>query len=148
MHKLLQILVAFFASAIIVCTANAAESSQTLHTKRVQTVLQYLHDLQTANVTDILRLFKSNAKVISTSQGEVSAKAFFESFLGQVVSAQVNLVNLQKCNSKPDRYTARFRFSWTMKNGDTGAGEFVDEFIFLPHEAILDEVIMSEYKPA
>lgn len=136
----------FIVGQVMQSTAMAAqnESVNTLASDREKVITQYLTDLKNADYKDIVLLFEKNGIVVSTSRGNVNAKDFFYSFLPEIETANTELH--QSFSSKMDvnRYAARFHFTFKLKDGETGDGEYVDEFVFANHSSKLAAVYMFE----
>lgn len=111
---------------------------------REKIVKQYILDLQKADYKDITQLFEKNGMVISTSQGKVDAKEFFYSFLPSISSASTELHQYYVGETDQNRTTARFHFSFELKDGEKGEGEYMDEFIFSKNSTKLIAVYMFE----
>lgn len=124
--------------------ASDAPLSSDLPTEREQVIHQYILDLGKADYRDITSLFEKGGTVISTSRGNVDAKEFFYSFLPEVKSAATKFHQEFISKTDKDRYTARFHFTFTLKNGETGDGEYVDEFLFGNESTRLTSVYMFE----
>ncbi len=127
--------------------ALAAEqnySSSDLEAERDRVVHQYILDLGQADYQGISALFEEGGTVVSTSQGNVNAKDFFYSFLPNVESAITEFHQAFVNNVDNNRYAARFHFNFKLKDGETGDGEYVDEFIFVNNSAKLASVYMFE----
>lgn len=120
------------------------QSSSSLQITREQVVRQYIADLKKADYQDIGQLFDSNGRVISTSQGNVDAAEFFHAFLSEIEWASTELHQCFVSSTDPDRFGARFNFSFRLKNGESNNGEYVDEFVFSKGSAKLSTVYMFE----
>ncbi|OGT37815.1 MAG: hypothetical protein A3F11_10565 [Gammaproteobacteria bacterium RIFCSPHIGHO2_12_FULL_37_14] len=124
--------------------AGDAPPSSDLIAEREQVIHQYVLDLGKADYQDITSLFEKGGTVISTSRGNVDAKEFFYSFLPDVQSATTKFNQEFISRTDKDRYTARFHFTFKLKDGETGDGEYVDEFLFGSKSAKLTSVYMFE----
>ncbi len=119
-------------------------TSDLLTDQREQVAQQYIQDLQKADYKDITSLFEKNGIVISTSRGKVNAKDFFYAFLPEINSATTELHQIFINNIDKNRLTARFHFAFTLKDGEKGNGEYVDEFVFSENSTQLTAVYMFE----
>lgn len=108
---------------------------------RTQVVARYLADIQNADYKDITSLFEPNGIVVSTSRGKINAKEFFYSFLPDIQSARIDTHQVFSGNG---RLAARFYLTYTMKDGEKGAGEYMDEFVFSTNSSKLTAVYMFE----
>jgi len=138
-----------YISLILIALSNYAiagqdYSSSDLNVERDKVVRQYILDLERADYQGISALFGEGGTVISTSQGNVNAKDFFYSFLPNIESATTEFHQAFISNVDNNRYAARFHFSFKLKDGETGNGEYVDEFIFGNNSAKLTSVYMFE----
>ena len=134
------------AVAIPFCISSVsvhAHSNFNLQQQRVQTIKQYMSDLQLHDADHISSLFTSNGTVVSTSQGYKNAREFFHSFLPMIQSANAVDNGIFK-GLDNDSYTANFSFSWKMIDGDKSGGHYSDTFIFAAGSAKLDNVVMYE----
>jgi hypothetical protein len=130
---------------VTACSSNAATiSQQPLQEKRELAIKQYVLDLQTANYKDINNLFEKNGIVVSTSKGRVGAKEFFYAFLPNIVKGNSELHQMYVSQSEVNRMVARFHFGFTLKDGESENGEYVDEFIFSDNSDKLAGVYMFE----
>lgn len=127
-----------------VATADQGSTSKDLAKAREQVVRQYIVDLQKADYKDITQLFEKNGIVISTSRGMVDAKEFFYSFLPNIASAHTELHQYFNNPGASNRISARFHFTFKLKDGEEGEGEYVDEFVFSSHSVKLAAVYMFE----
>lgn len=132
-------LVIFLLFTAVTASANAFASSE-----KVNVIKEYLHDLQTANASAITGLFVPGGEVISTSQGQVNASEFFNSFLPEIANAEVSIHKIYKGFNTNERYSASFHFSWIMKDGSRSGGNYVDEFTFEKGTNKLRKVYMYE----
>jgi len=133
----------FFITMIALLFTNTA-FSQTLHTARLAVIASYVDDLQHADYKHIATLFDKNGYVISTSKGKVNAKEFFYNFLPNVTHASTVLKHRFHDGNSKVRYAARFHLAYQLKDGDSGEGEYMDEFVFGEDSALLDSVAMFE----
>lgn len=140
------LLAAFMLSvSVISITAYAAgQANSNLSKQRNDVIHRYVEDLQKADVADISSLFVANGFVISTSRGEVNAHDFFSAFLPNITNASTQLHQLFQSKDDLDRMAARFHFSFTMTDGESGEGEYVDEFVFAANSDQLQAVYMFE----
>jgi hypothetical protein len=122
--------------------ASQRNDSDSLDAQRQQAISQYVLDLQKADYKDINQLFEKNGTVISTSKGNVNAKDFFYGFLPEIVSAKTELH--ESFTSNNSHYAVRFHFTFELKDGEKGDGEYIDEFIFTEHSEKLSAVYMFE----
>lgn len=118
--------------------------TDSLQSEREKVINQYIGDLKRADYHDISQLFEKNGIVISTSRGHVNAKDFFSSFLPNIETANTELHQSFLSSMDSNRYAARFHFDFKLKDGETGDGEYVDEFIFTDNSALLSAVYMFE----
>ena len=125
-------------------TAGEDYSSSNLNVERSQVVRQYIADLEKADYRGISELFNEEGTVVSTSRGNVDAKDFFYSFLPNIVSASTELHQTFISNSDNKRYAARFHFTFKLKDGEIGDGEYIDEFLFNNNSTKLVSVYMFE----
>ncbi|OGT45131.1 MAG: hypothetical protein A3E83_07590 [Gammaproteobacteria bacterium RIFCSPHIGHO2_12_FULL_41_20] len=124
--------------------AAAINQVPNLNEARAEIVTRYITDLGSANTQDIISLFDKNGTVVSTSRGSMNAKEFFNAFLPEIVDAATVINQTFLGVTDADRMTARFHFSFKLKNGETGEGEYLDEFVFNNNSILLSEVIMFE----
>jgi hypothetical protein len=112
---------------------------------QINVIKRYVHDLGQADARDIVKLFTADGFVLSTSAGKKDARVFFNTFLPKIKTAHTQLEKIFMSHEQNSRnhYAARFHFTYTLKNGERGDGEYVDEFIFNPNGA-LSAVYMFE----
>ncbi|MBA2650286.1 MAG: hypothetical protein H0U75_11990 [Legionella sp.] len=124
--------------------AGAGQDNSALNIDREQVIRNYIVDLERADAEGISALFEEGGTVISTSRGNVNAKEFFNGFLPEIESASTefhqSFINTVDNNS----YAARFNFKFKLKDGETGDGEYIDEFKFSNNSAKLTSVYMFE----
>lgn len=133
------------AAMLFISTSYALQDNpQNLQVERERTAKQYIFDLQNADYKDIVQLFEKNGFVISTSRGKVDAREFFYDFLPNVVSAKTELHQFFTSSLYANRLAARFHFSFKLKDGAEGSGEYMDEFVFVANSAKLVSVYMFE----
>lgn len=130
-------------SQLLTTTCMLVLSTALFASPREQIVKQYITDLGHADYKHISNLFTANGHVISTSRGKVNAKEFFYSFLPALLKSETQLKEIFS-DSVGEKLTARFHFSYTMKDGEKGEGEYVDEFIFTEKSDKLAAVYMFE----
>ncbi|MFA6302744.1 MAG: hypothetical protein WC627_06380 [Legionella sp.] len=130
----------------LITTSNfaLAQDASELQAQREQVMHQYILDLGRADYADITKLFNEGGTVISTSRGTVNAQEFFYGFLSEVETAKTDVHQTFVSLEDKDHYGARFRFTFTLKDGEVGDGEYVDEFIFAKDSAKLNQVYMFE----
>jgi len=121
-----------------------AKEEISLQTTREATVKEYIVALGKADYKTITALFAKNGEVISTSRGKVNAKEFFYAFLSNVVTAHTEAHQYFIHPADPNRVAARFHFDFKLKNGEEGAGEYIDEFVFTESSNQLSAVYMFE----
>lgn len=141
--RFISIFFTFFISLSPVIAAQNTENTS-LSKEREQVIEQYIDDLQKADAQDISTLFAENGIVVSTSKGKVSARDFFYSFLPEIEFASTELHGFFSNGTAVNHYAARFHFSFNLKDGEQGEGEYVDEFIFAPNSSQLVAVYMFE----
>lgn len=138
----------FFLIGILVLSNSAisakVNSFDTLQIQRQKVIYQYINDLQNADYKDITNLFVKNGLVVSTSRGNMNAKDFFYAFLPYIETANTKLHQSFFSDTDSNRYAARFHFDYKLKDGESGSGEYIDEFIFMDDSALLSSVIMFE----
>lgn len=117
-----------------------------LQIKREEAVKQYLMALNNKDINKISALFVNDGYVVSTSKGKINASKFFSEFLSELKSSKVEIFNLYKDPNDPNHYAARFHFSWLEKNGETGSGNYMDDFSFANNTNKLVTVFMFENK--
>lgn len=115
-----------------------------LNIEREQVIRNYILDLERADSEGISALFEEGGTVISTSRGNVNAKDFFHGFLPEIASASAEFHQSFINNVDNNRYAARFNFKFKLKDGETGDGEYIDEFIFSNNSTKLTSVYMFE----
>lgn len=144
--KNLKIYTSVVALAMVLMTNSvyANGNDRQINQERKAVIHTYLGALRDANPAAMDSLFVPDGQVVSTSEGHVNAHQFFYDFLPLINTAKVDVSDLYHSISKPNRYSAGFHFSWTMKTGDQGGGHFVDEFVFAKHSAKLKIVYMYE----
>ena len=119
-------------------------NSSSLDLARDLTVRQYIDDLARADAVHIASLFETKGMVISTSQGQVDAKAFFSGFLSEIESATTELHQIFIQYDTNTRWVARFHFNFKLIDGEIGDGEYMDEFVFAENSEKLKAVYMFE----
>lgn len=124
--------------------ANSSEVDAALIDARQKIANQYILDLQNADYKNIVQLFEKNGKVVSTSRGEMDAKEFFYAFLPYIQEAKTEIHQFFKAKDGSDKLAVRFHFTYKMKDGEEGEGEYIDEFIFAHASAKLTQVYMFE----
>jgi hypothetical protein len=124
-------------------TANLTYANPALNHEREDITKQYVMDLQKADYKDIYQLFEKNGIVVSTSRGKVDAKEFFYAFLPEIQSAATEIHQTFSGTDK-NRLAVRFHFAFKLKDGSSGEGEYVDEFIFTENSNKLAAVYMFE----
>lgn len=129
------------ASLVIGCSIFVATS---YGVTKEQVIKRYLNGLKKGDVKEILSLFEPNGTVISTSKGKLTAEKFYSAFLPHVTQAKVKLSNFYYSSASKDNIAAKFHFAFSLDDGKSEQGEFVDEFIFYPHTQKLSQVIMFE----
>ncbi len=138
-----------YISLLVITLSNCAIAGQTnsssnLGVEREQIIHCYITDLEKADYQGISALFNKKGTVVSTTRGRINAKNFFYSFLPTVKSAVTEFHQAFISNKDPNRYAARFHFSFTLKDGEKGDGEYVDEFLFANNSKKLISVYMFE----
>jgi hypothetical protein len=141
-----QISCLLFSNIVLANISIAAQSAESisLQAQRERVVNRYIMDLKNADYRDIAQLFEKTGMVVSTSRGEVNAKDFFYAFLPSIVSAKTELHQSFLSSIDRNHYAARFHFSFKLKDGEQGDGEYIDEFIFTDKSAKLSAVYMFE----
>lgn len=124
--------------------ASQQDDRLVLGAEREQVVRQYILDLEKADYQGISALFDEGGMVVSTSRGNVEAKEFFYGFLPHIESATTELHQAFISRDDNNRYAARFHFSFKLKDGEVGDGEYVDEFVFSENSTALKAVYMFE----
>ncbi len=124
--------------------AGQGYSSSELNVEREQVIRQYITALERADYQGISALFGKEGTVVSTSRGSVNAKDFFYVFLPNIESATTEFHHAFISNVDNNRYAARFHFSFKLKDGETGDGEYIDEFLFSNNSTKLVSVYMFE----
>jgi len=124
--------------------AEASLSPEALNIAREQVVVRYLQDLAKADAADIATLFTEEGIVMSTSRGKARAKEFFLAFLPQVTTASTELHQTFSGKTDANRYAARFHLDYRLKDGETGNGEYMDEFVFEANSTQLNAIYMFE----
>jgi hypothetical protein len=116
-------------SMLIMSSQALAGPNDALNLKsdRERVMRQYIYDLERADYRDISTLFTENGTVVSTSRGNVNAKEFFYAFLPNIDSARTEIHQVFSNNHDPNRYAARFHFTYSLKDGETGDGEYMFE---------------------
>lgn len=122
----------------------AGEISPSLNPEREQVIRDYILDLEKGDAEAMAALFEEDGTVMSTSRGKVNANQHFHAFLPQIASAQAKLNQMFVNTVDKDRYVARFHFTFSLKDGENGDGEFVDEFIFSHNSNKLKSVYVFE----
>lgn len=132
------------AALIATSICYAAQDNAIIKEARVQVAKQYIQDLQNADYKDITQLFEKDGIVVSNSRGKVDAKEFFYSFLPNINLAKTELQQVFIGDTDKNRIAARFHFTYKLKDGEEGQGEYVDEFIFSDNSTKLSAVYMFE----
>jgi hypothetical protein len=127
-----------------VAIASESNIDTSLQDARRKIVKQYILDLQKADYQDITQLFDKNGIVISTSKGKINAKEFFYAFLPEIISANTQEHQTFVSSDDNNHLGARFHFKFKLKDGETGEGEYTDEFVFMDNSAKLEAVYMFE----
>lgn len=125
-------------------SAFAGWHYSSVNPEREKIIHQYILDLGKADHQGISALFEENGKVVSTSRGIVNAKDFFSTFLPNIESATTEFHEVFVSKLDNDHYAARFHFNFKLKDGETGNGEYVDEFLFNKNSTKLSRVYMFE----
>ena len=138
--------VAALASLLLFSTfAHAGQPiNSELQAQREHIMHQYILDLEKANSENIISLFEENGTVVSTSRGPMNASEFFLAFLPSIESATTEVHQTFMNPTDPNRFAARFHFAFVLKDGETGDGEYVDEFVFSERSSKLSQVAMFE----
>lgn len=139
-HLSVSLLLLLASHPLMATTHDEAE----LRAKREHVIHQYILDLGKADYEDITRLFDDKGTVVSTSRGNVNAQEFFYGFLPSIQSATTAFHQSFMSTNDNNRYAARFHFDFKLNDGETGEGEYVDEFIFAKHSTKLITVYMFE----
>lgn len=129
---------------LLILQSEFAMANTDLNTERMNVVKQYVMDLQNANYQDISQLFEKDGYVISTSRGQMNAKDFFYAFLPFVSSANTEIHQTFISDANSNVLGARFHFTFNMKDGEKGEGEYMDEFTFSNDSTKLTSVYMFE----
>lgn len=132
------------AGVLAITTTYGAIHQDNLENAREAITKRYISDLGRADYKDIVQLFEQNGVVVSTSRGKVDAKEFFYGFLPNILSAKTVPHQSFRGSTDKNRFTVRFNFSFKLKDGDEGAGEYIDEFVFAKNSAKLAAVYMFE----
>lgn len=142
----IQSLLAYFTLVVLSQTAFASElqTSSDLNAERNHVIREYIQDLERADYQAISSLFEDGSTLISTSRGNINAKEFFRSFFPNIESASTEFHQAFVNQVDGDRYAARFHLNYTLKNGEKGNGEYVDEFVFASNSSKLSHVYMFE----
>jgi hypothetical protein len=123
---------------------HAGNDNISLNQERARVVKQYINDLKNADYHDIVTLFEKDGFVVTNSRGKVDAKDFFYSFLPEIKTADATLEKFFIGSDDDNVVAARFHFAFTLKDGEKGDGEYVDEFTFSPNSAKLKAAYMFE----
>lgn len=134
------------ASVLFVGSAAAKMDNHTesLKQQRFQVVSQYFKALHTHDSQLMSTLFAADGRVISTSQGDLPANDFFNSFLPQLSYANVEVIEVYQSQRPTNHYAGSMRIDWQSVTGESGGGRYTDEFIFVPGTFKLKTVIMYE----
>jgi hypothetical protein len=119
-------------------------AGNSLEKDHLQAVQAYLKNLNDKDAKAIINLFESNGSVISTSKGKVKAAQFFNHFLPELSQSEVKIKQIYQSISDSNRMGAKFHFAYTMKNGERGEGEYMDDFLFRNNSDKLVQVEMFE----
>lgn len=138
-----------YISLLVISLSNYAIAGEdyptsNLNVEREQVIRQYITNLEKADYQGISLLFNEEGTVASTSRGNVKAKDFFYSFLPNIESARTEFHQAFISNSDNNRYAVRFHFDFKLKDGETGDGEYIDEFLFSNNSTKLVSVYMFE----
>ena len=144
--KIKQLACAFLTLLTLANSAMAQNQSwpENLQSQRKKVMDRYIMDLQNADYKDIVQLFEKEGYVISTSKGNVNAKDFFFAFLPLIQNAKTEVHQGFYSDRDQNKYAVRFHFNFTLKDGETGDGEYVDEFSFTEGTSKLASVYMFE----
>lgn len=141
--KLLMIAGTLMLACAFPSYAHQVDASSLLELRK-EVIMHYIDDLQQADYKNISALFEKNGTVVSTSRGKVNAKEFFYAFLPEIASATTELHQTFVSDVDQNRFGARFHFNFTLKDGEKGNGEYVDEFVFADNSSLLTAVYMFE----
>lgn len=131
-----------YLSLLLVVGVSLANASPAMKQDRQEIINKYLMYLQNGDYKSMYSLFEKNGIVVSTSKGKMHFKDFFGNFLPMIRAAKTETHSI--FSSPGDHLAARFKFSYELKDGETGSGEYMDEFIFEPHSLKLRAVYMFE----
>ncbi len=135
MNKTIKIIISFF---LLINTSFANYS------KRLDQIKNYATALQNHDAIKITSLFANNGYVVSTSQGKIDAREFFNNFLPFVLEGKVDVKNYYGEISNSNALAASFELTLKLINGEVVHGFFVDEFLFQKNSDLLEGVIMYE----
>lgn len=112
--------------------------------KRQAVVAKYIDNLAKADLEGMQAIFSSEATIVSTSAGEKNALEFFAGFFPLINTAHTHLNQRFISVTDTNRYGARFHLDYQLHDGESGNGEYVDEFVFYDNSAQLKAVYMFE----
>ncbi len=124
--------------------AQANSDNLSLKEKRQMVVASYVTYLARADFKGMQAIFTNEATVVSTSAGEKNALAFFSGFFPLIQQAHTELHQRFASLTDKNRYGARFHLDYQLLDGEAGAGEYVDEFVFYDNSDQLKAVYMFE----
>ncbi|WP_367606162.1 hypothetical protein [Legionella sp. W05-934-2] len=124
--------------------AQAYAEPQSLDEKRQAVVAKYVNNLAQADLEGMQAIFSGDATVVSTSAGEKNALSFFAGFFPLIQSAHTQLHQRFVSVTDTNRLAARFHLDYQLYDGETGNGEYVDEFVFYDNSEQLKAVYMFE----
>ena len=127
---------------ILMQNSYAQVAVDTLVQQRQEVVAQYITYLGTADLAGMETLFSPNSWVISTSAGRKNALEFFSGFFPLIAKAHTQLHQRFISQTDANTYGARFHLDYQLHDGETGAGEYIDEFVFFDNSAQLQAVSM------
>ena len=112
--------------------------------QRIEVMDQYFKNMERGSADGMDQIFITNGEVASTSSGVVDASTFYHSFLPGIVEGRVTAGEPMQGIRNKNKWAVRFHFSYTMEDGSTGSGDYIDEFVFSPKTNLLRSVYMFE----
>ena len=131
--------------SLTLASAGNQQSEEAFHSSRTARIQNYMAALRNHDAKQMLSQFVPGGTVVSTSQGNVDAASFFNSFFPEIQSAEVTINNIYIDRNSNSKASATFHFNWVLKDGSTGGGDYSDEFFFDDYSGSkLGKVIMYE----
>lgn len=96
--------------------------------KPTEVAEKYLDCLRAGDLDGMDELFSEDALVHSPLYGEREARAFFRDLFSVTGRSEIELMDVFRHASRDDLVAARFRYRWTLSDGEVTDFECVDVF--------------------